>query len=117
MSNQSIAIMAFGAKWRDRAATLLILSLIGLVFCGFDMLPVWSATQVETTAALLCDSYPPHALWRLLPCLSQREQKRALTLSLCLGAIGQRLREHVLETGVRSCAHNNSGCSCGRRHA
>ncbi len=57
-----------GFRWSaaNRKLNLLFLPLIGLVFCGFYLLPFWLATTAGTLAALLSGIYSMRTLLKLV---------------------------------------------------
>jgi PST family polysaccharide transporter len=57
-----------GFRWSiaNRQAAMLFLPLIGMVFCGFLMLPIWIATAVGTAALLVSGVYSLRAVCRLV---------------------------------------------------
>jgi len=58
-----------GFRWSpaNRRTGAVVLSLIGAVFCAFNLLPLWIATGLGVLASLFCGYYSTRVLVRLVP--------------------------------------------------
>jgi O-antigen/teichoic acid export membrane protein len=76
-----------GFRWSEanRRLNLLFLPLIGLVFCGFYVLPFWLATAVGALAALLSGIYSVRVLLKLVAVVRLPPKVRKMLAAFRLG--------------------------------